>query len=381
LTANSNPLQITDSKFFFNKAGKGGGLYKGSNTYTLTMNNCAFVGNLATSGFILILFFIIFIEFYLFISIKLDDGGGAIKFDVDPTSDSSISNCYFERNKDANNVGNDIYGNNVGSYSNCYSRSEGTQHSSNSNAFSTIPGITPNNPILIGVNGIDTFSCYSTTNAQCRSISFACLAVLNVDYNISVGSGYFFENVIKASVDEKALNIEGNGTDSTFIIGNIRLNNNAQVDNATTFGAHTSLFYSNGNNSLSVKKMTIFISDEYDKRGVFMHESTGSFSVEEICIKPLNLFLKTGFSNNRGILILNNAVASIKSITVDSLSFNDRGVVHFASDPSFESSFTFFNNSFSNITRNQTGASIFGFGFLGTLIIERCTVFLSFFSV
>jgi hypothetical protein len=131
LTLNSNPLRITDSKFFFNKAAQGAGLYKGSNDFTLTMNNCAFVGNIATSSFILFFFF-------LFNFKKLDNGGGAIKFNADRTDDSVISN--FERNKDTNNMGNDIYGNDVGIYTDFYSRSAGTQHSSKENAFSTISG-------------------------------------------------------------------------------------------------------------------------------------------------------------------------------------------------------------------------------------------------
>jgi hypothetical protein len=53
LTAKSNPLRISNSKFYFNKAAEGGGLYKGSNVFNLTMNNCIFVGNRATSSFYL----------------------------------------------------------------------------------------------------------------------------------------------------------------------------------------------------------------------------------------------------------------------------------------------------------------------------------------
>jgi hypothetical protein len=147
--------------------------------------------------------------------------------------------------------------------------------------------------MLVGVNGIDNFSCYSTAVTECRSISLVSLAILIVDYNISVSSGYFFENAIRASVDGKTLNIEGSGVYSTTIIVNIYLNNNAQLDNATTFKSQTFLFFSSGWNSLSVKKMTILISDRNNNRNIFRHKSNRIISVEEINIKLLNLFIET----------------------------------------------------------------------------------------
>jgi hypothetical protein len=226
---------------------------------------------------------------------------------------------------------------------------------------------------------VDTFTCYSDNIIKHRSISFVFLAIIDIDYSINVGSGYFFGNVIKAVMDGKLLNIEGSGIDSTFIIANIYVNGNANLDNIYTLRSQTSLFYSDGSNSLSVKKVTIFISEGNKNRHIFLHESTGTFSVEDIGIKPINLFLQTTgtLSFDVGVFLLNDASSTIKNVVVESISLNNKAIFEFTT--SFPSSFDFENNNFKNIGRTGSyGGSVLNLNVADgrTYTIKDCIVFI-----
>jgi hypothetical protein len=251
-----------------------------------------------------------------------------------------------------------------------------TQHSTMVNAFYSIPQMIPKNTILVEENGVDIYSCYSDESLKCRSIGFVCLAVLIEDYNynINVGEGYFIENVIKIAVDGKSLNIEGSGVDSTFIIGNLYLNYSAQIDSTYTNNSHTSIFYSSGSNSLSVKKMSILIS--MGSRNLFKHESSGTFSVENIVIRPLYLFLQTDILLDVGLFFLNDAYISIKSVLVESLTTTNNPIFEFESS-TVSSEFNFDNNTFYNIKRNINGGSVLAFMIPNsiTISIKNCEVF------
>jgi hypothetical protein len=280
-----------------------------------------------------------------------------------------MSNSYFERNKCNDNNGNDIYQDNtVGTFTDCYSTSSNTQHFSISSAFTSLPTLfTINDPILVDVGGKNSYSCFYSANSKCRSISFSCLAnFFNGDYNIQVGEGTFVENVIKACADKKSLNIEGSGTAVTFIVGNIYLNDNNEDYETYTLNSHTSLFYSSFSNSLTVRLLTIYISD--GTRNVFKHESTGSLLVEDIIIKPLNLFLGSKMNIDCGIFLLNSAPTTINSVSVEEITLNNEAVFEFIN---FPSSFSFHYNSFSSIEKTGTfGGSVLAFAVPDDKIIE-----------
>jgi hypothetical protein len=324
---------------------------------------------------------VFFYNYYLFIFIFiffLVDPGGVIRFEKPPDS-LSISGCYFERNKDNDNQGNDIYETGgQGEITNTYSRSDEKRHFSR--LIDSPPDITSlNTPLLVEVDGSDIDSCYTTPASKCRSISFCCLAQFSYgDCNIKVGKGSFYESTIKASNDGKAVNIEGSRTDFTFLIGSIFLNNDGNVNPTFTLDSHTSLFFSSGTNSLSVKKLTIYIS--FGGRNVFKHESTGSFSVEEIVIKPLNLFLEIPGKFDDGIFLLNSAPTSIKSITVEEVFLYDKALFEFLPN-TFPSSITFENNSFYDIDRTDaSGGSVLAFNLPNSLSVEviKCQVIIYF---
>jgi hypothetical protein len=320
-------------------------------------------------------YYYLFIYLFLFLFFFfLVDPGGAIRFERPPNS-LTISYCYFERNKDNNNQGNDIYETGgQGGFTNAYSRSDSQRHSSRS--IDSPPSITSlNTPLLVEVDGSDIYSCYTTSTSKCRSISFCCLAQFNDgNYNIEVGDGRFYESAIKASSDGKVLNIEGSGTGSTFIIGSIFLNNNGNVDPSFTLDSHTSLFFSSGSNSLSVKKLTIYIS--FGSRNIFRHDSSGSFSVEEIVIKPLNLFLEVQDKFDVGIFLLNSALTSIKSIIANNIKLGNIAIFEFPSS-TFPLPITFENNSFYDIDRTGlNGGSVLAFNVPNSLLVEviKCQV-------
>jgi hypothetical protein len=147
----------------------------------------------------------------------------------------NISDCYFERGiANCNGISaKDIFipydTNNKLTIINSYSISLQTKvygnRSDPKNKIDLLPPtnpltITPNNPIVISKHGVDRHSCFNTTGQFCRSMSFACLAQLSngENYNISVGSGYFYEYHIKAANTERQLNIEGSGIEETTII-------------------------------------------------------------------------------------------------------------------------------------------------------------------
>jgi hypothetical protein len=362
---------MTSCKFFYNKAGKGGAIYispftpdedgygsdvnpDGNFNGNISILSSSFVGNNANASG----------------TCSKTSGDIMVAVEFGANDHFYITDCYFERNTiscTGNVYGADVfigydYENKFRVTGNSYSRSSKTkiysvQRIGNENQSDLLPipnptTITPNNPIIVDVEGIDKYSCYNTPSEKCHSISFACVAELsdNLSYNISMETGYFYEYHIKAASDNRELSIYGTGIEETTIIALYRTNNDV-----TTNGTYDGLFYTSSG-SLSVKDMTILVT--LAQRNIFHHSSTGSFTIENILFRPHPIFLSfPSIFDHSGFYFNSVATFYLKSVVVENIMFSERTVFHFGTI--IPPSFTINNCSFNNIERNGGSGSIF----------------------